>query len=138
MRVIQLLQEKNHYLEKFYSLNETELMNFAQANFDGLEDFYQTRERILEMLGYIDRELDKCDLGPHIQISMEDRDLVRDCLSTKEGYVGRILSQDLEILSCIEKAKSAIIRELQEVRKARKAVSGYKSGPAPYRLNEEA
>lgn len=138
MRVIQLLQEKNHYLEKFYSLNENELIHFAQANFDGLEEFYQTRERILEMLTYIDRELEKCDLGPHIQISMEDRDLVRECLATKEGYVSRILAQDLEILSCIEKAKSAIIRELQEVRKARKAVSGYRSGPAPSRLNEEA
>lgn len=138
MRVIQLLQEKNHYLEKFYSLNEEELLNFAQANFDGLENFYQSRERILEMLNYIDGQLEKCDLGPHIQISMEDRDTVRECLATREGYVNRILAQDLEILSCIEKAKSAIIRELQEVRKARKAVSGYRSGPAPSRLNEEA
>lgn len=138
MRVIQLLQEKNHYLEKFYTLNESEMLKFAQANFDGLEDFYQTRERILEMLNYIDREMEKCDLGPQLMISIEDRDLVRECLAVKEGYVNRILSQDLEILSCIEKAKSAIIRELQDVRRARKAVGGYKSGGAQPRLIEEA
>jgi len=114
------------------------MLKFAQANFDGLEEFYQNRERILEMLSYIDREMEKCDLGPHLQVSIEDRDLVRECLAEKEGYVSRILAQDLEILSCIERAKSAIIRELQEVRKARKAVGGYKSGGTQPRLIEEA
>lgn len=138
LRIIQLLEQKNHYLEKFYTLNESEILNFAQANFDGLEVFYQNRERILDMMSYIDREIDKCEIGPDMVISMEDRDVVRECLAEKEGYVTRILAQDLEILSAIEKAKSAIIRELQEVRRSRKAVGGYKSGPAPSRLNEEA
>lgn len=138
LRIVELLQEKNHYLEKFYTQNETEIMNFALANFDGLEDFYRTRENILEMINYIDVQIDKCDLGPNLQISLEDRDCVREALAEKEGYVTRILAQDLEILSCIERAKSAIIRELQDVRKAKKAVSGYKSGPNLPRLNEEA
>lgn len=138
LRIIELLQEKNHYLEKFYSLNEEEIINFSNANFDGLEEFYQTREHILQMVSYIDVEIQKCDLSSAMPVSLEARDSVRECLAIKDGYVNRILAQDLEILASIERAKSAIIRELQDVRKAKRAVGGYHSGTPAHRLNEEA
>lgn len=137
-RIIELLQEKNNYLEKFYSLNEDELLNFNEGNFDNLDHFYQTREGILRTVNYIDVEIEKCEIHPALEFSMETREAVREALAVKDEYVSRILAQDLEVISCIERAKSAIIRELQDVRKNRKAVSGYKSSrPAP-RLNEEA
>ena len=50
LRIINLLNQKNHFLEKFYSINETELLNFSKGNFDNLEDFYQSRERILSIV----------------------------------------------------------------------------------------
>lgn len=137
-RLIELLQEKNNYLEKFYSLNEEEILNFSHGNFDNLESFYQTREGILQTIHYIDSEIDKCDLEPTLEFSLETRELVRESLAIKDEYVSRILNQDLEVISYIEKAKSAIIRELQDVRKARKAVSGYRSGRPVSSFNEEA
>jgi len=137
LRIIDLLNHKNHYLEKFYSLNETELLNFVEGNFANLESFYQDREKILEMIRYIDCEIDveqKKDQNPSDQ---HKRD-IHSALSIKEEYVSRILAQDLEILSCIEATKSNIIRELQEIRKARKAVGSYKSKNYINRLDEEA
>ncbi|PWU21572.1 MAG: hypothetical protein C5B49_02450 [Bdellovibrio sp.] len=139
-RIVQLLQQKNHYLEKFFSLNESELLGFKQGRFDSLEYFYQTREKILEQLRYIDGQLAKTqeDLPIEERPHRDIREEVMNHLAMKDQYVREILNQDLQILACIEEAKSAIIRELQEVRRSKRAVSGYKSKPMNHRLNEEA
>ncbi|MBX2996393.1 MAG: flagellar protein FliT [Bdellovibrionaceae bacterium] len=138
LRIISLLNQKNHYLEKFYSLNENEILNFSAGNFDQLEDFYQTREKILEMVKYLDQELDKAQNLVTNQVTTEQRRELREALAVKDEYVSRILSQDLEILACIESAKSNIIRELQDLRKTKRAVSGYKSNLKNHQLDEEA
>lgn len=138
-RIITLLNEKNHYLEKFYSLTEAELSNFAQGQFENLEYFYQTRERILDVLKYVDAQIDKAQTEIEVQgiVSEDSRREVREALAIKDEYVGRIIEQDIQVLACIEMAKNSIIRELQEVRQNRKAVSGYKSKTFQQRLDEE-
>ncbi|MGZ3743977.1 MAG: hypothetical protein ACXWRE_10705 [Pseudobdellovibrionaceae bacterium] len=140
LRIISLLQEKNHYLEKFYALNETELVNFSLGNFESLELFYNTRERILEIIKYIDGQLGQTDLVTESSVytAPQDRAAIALAMRTKDEYVSRIIEQDLEVLACIEAAKSNIIRELQDVRRARKAVGGYKSPTFNKRLDEEA
>ncbi|RYZ84337.1 MAG: hypothetical protein EOP06_18250 [Proteobacteria bacterium] len=140
LRIISLLEEKNHYLEKFYALNETEILNFSHGNFDGLENFYNTRERILEILKYIDDQVDQAQSGMSEQQSAttDERRQMRTCMAAKDEYVSRIIDQDLEVLACIEAAKSNIIRELQDVRRVRKAVGGYKSPTFATSLDEEA
>jgi hypothetical protein len=137
-RIIDLLNHKNHFLEKFYSLNETELLNFARTDFSNLESFYQTREKLLETIRYIDAEVDQEQQKPEVQVTDLQKREVVTCLAIKEEYVSRILAQDLEILACIESAKSNIIRELQEIKKNRKAVGSYKSRQFVNRLDEEA
>ncbi|WP_413290063.1 hypothetical protein [Bdellovibrio sp. HCB337] len=140
LRIISLLEEKNHYLEKFYSLNESELVNFSMGHFEGLENFYNTRERILEILKYIDSQLEAAnsEIEDMNQCSAEERRQVKSAMAIKDEYVSRIIEQDLEVLACIEAAKSNIIRELQDVRRVRKAVGGYKSPTFNKRLDEEA
>ena len=137
-RIIDLLNHKNHYLEKFYALNETELVNFSLHNFANLEAFYQTREKILETIRYIDSEIDEVQKTDNVEANAAQKREVTVCLNIKEEYVSRILAQDLEVLSCIESAKSDIIRELQDIRKTRKAVGSYKSRQFNNRLDEEA
>lgn len=138
-RIISLLQEKNHYLEKFYSLNETEILNFSMGNFENLENFYNTRERILEIIRYLDGQLEQENSETHdfSGMTVEERRQVVESMRAKDEYVSRIIEQDLEVLACIEAAKSNIIRELQDVRRARKAVGGYKSPTFNKRLDEE-
>ncbi|KYG63327.1 hypothetical protein AZI85_04655 [Bdellovibrio bacteriovorus] len=138
-RIITLLNEKNHYLEKFYSLNEVELANFAQGQFDNLEHFYQTRERILEVLKYVDAQIEKVHDEEAQQNAITDgeRREVKEALAIKDEYVARIIEQDIQVLACIEMAKNSIIKELQEVRRSRKAVGSYKSKTFTNRLNEE-
>ncbi len=137
LRIIDLLNHKNHYLEKFYSINENEILNFARNDFSHLEDFYQSREKILETIRYIDSEIDVAQNSDAV-VTNDQRRQVSTALAIKEEYVARILAQDLEILSCIESAKSNIIRELQEIRHNKKAVGSYKSKSFNRRLDEEA
>lgn len=137
LRIISLLNHKNHYLEKFYSINENEILNFAKNDFSNLEQFYQNREKILETIHYIDSEIDVAQ-GKDVVVTAEQRREMATALAIKEEYVARILAQDLEILSTIESAKSNIIRELQDVRKTKKAVGSYRSRTFTNRLDEEA
>ena len=138
-RIITLLDEKNHYLEKFFALTEVELANFAQGQFGNLESFYQTRERILDILKYVDAQIDKAqaELTYLGAIDEESRQAVKESLAIKDEYVSRIIEQDIQVLACIENAKNTIIKELQEVRQNRKAVSGYKVTNFQKRLDEE-
>lgn len=138
MRIITLLNQKNHYLEKFYSLNETELLNFSKGIFDTLESFYQMRDKLLDIIKYIDAEIDKAQEEAVGALSVDVKAQIREALAIKDEYVNRILAQDLEILSCIEAAKSNIIRELQSIHRAKNAVGRYKSGIGDTRrLDEE-
>lgn len=140
-RLITLVYEKNHYLEKFYALNEKELTNFLSGNFENLEGFYQSREQILEMIRYVDLQIDKSH-NDVIRSGVDLHDIIKrdlkKAMKIKDEYVERIISQDLDVLSCIDKAKTEIIRELQSLKMGKKAVSGYKMPDFQKTLDEEA
>lgn len=133
IRLIQFLNEKNHFLEKFYALNESQIARLEAGLFDQVEKFYNQREDLLNIIKYIDAEIQKAH-GLHKEMSgvyTEEQKLeIRNSLRTKEAYVKRILEQDLLVLGLIDDAKSQIIRELKEVSKAKKAMGGYKANVA--------
>ena len=128
LRIITLLEERNYYLEKFSKINEKELRLFNMNNFTGIDPFYETRERVLKIIQYIESELSKAEqnLDSRTQPNSAEKSKIQSCLNLKQRYINIIMEQDLEILSQIENYKSQIIKELQEVRSARKGVAGYK------------
>ncbi len=133
IRLIQFLNEKNHFLEKFFTLNESQITRLEAGKFDDLELFYNQREDLLKIIKYIDSEIHKAHmLHKDIvgQFSEEQKAEIRESMRTKEAYVRRILEQDLQVLGMIDDAKSMIIKELKGVQNTRKALTGYKSGAA--------
>ena len=133
IRLIQFLNEKNHFLEKFYTLNEAQITRLEAGLFDEIEKFYNQREDLLNIIKYVDSEIQKSH-GLHKDMSgkfnEEQKAEIRESLRTKEAYVKRILEQDLQILGMIDDAKSQIIKELQGISQAKKALSGYKANVA--------
>lgn len=130
MKTVQLLNEKNHFLEKFYSLNEKQLVQLSASKFENVEYFYNQREDILKIIKYIDAELARAhdnEVAMNLAISGQDQLAVKECLRVKDIYVNRIVEQDIQIISLIEKLKNNIITELKTVRGARRAMTGYKS-----------
>lgn len=140
-RIIKLLREKNHYLEKFHEVNEQELLRFDAANFENVEVFYGTRDKILDLIRVIDdllsEENDK-HAGSTVSCTAEHKAQIEQILRAKDEWVTKILAQDLHVISWIEKEKSNIIRELQSVKKGRKAMQGYHSGGTNRTFDEKA
>lgn len=130
MKTIQLLNEKNHFLEKFYSLNEKQLVQLSASRFENVEHFYNQREDILKIIKYIDAELARAqenEVAMNLAVSEQDQMAVKECLRVKDIFVNRIIEQDIQIISLIERLKTNIINELKTVRGARRAMAGYKS-----------
>lgn len=128
--ILKLLNDKNYHLEKFFTLNEAELLNFNEGNFDNLEVFYQSRETILDLVRCMDKLIEDaaaCD-KTSTDVSAQHKQQMLRAMAKKEELVTGILGQDLQILSVIEQAKSDIIRELRTTQTAKKAVGAYKSG----------
>ncbi len=138
--IINLLKDKNYHLEKFLQLNEGELLNFTEGNFEGLEVFYQSRETILDLVRCIDRLIEAAAATQTDTNGVTDahKREIMSCMNAKNDLVTRILAQDLQILSVIEQEKSSIIKELRTVQSGKKAIGAYKSGDAPNKLDEEA
>jgi hypothetical protein len=139
VNVMELLNEKNDVLARFHDLNEQELLNFADGNFDRFELFYQERENLLEIIKTLDDEIGHAHLpGAAVKSSDDERARVLRLMDVKNDLVQRILAQDLQILSLIETAKSEIIRELRTTNEAKKAIGGYKVTDTQRKLNEKA
>ena len=126
-RVIALLREKNFYLEKFYVLNENEMINFGDGNFESVESFYQARDKILDLIRCIDGLITEENTRPLEGVTNDQRTEVEAILQSKDEWVKSILAQDLQILQYIEREKSNIIRELRMTNQSRKAVGAYAS-----------
>ncbi len=139
--IINLLQDKNYHLGKFLELNESELLNFTEGNFDNLEVFYQSRETILDLVRCIDRLIEAAantEGAFESKVSDQSKKDMVNAMNSKNDLVQQILAQDLQILSVIEQAKSQIIRELRTVQAGKKAIGHYKHGEAPAKFDEEA
>ncbi len=130
IRVIQLLNEKNHFLEKFTSLNEKQIVRLEEGHFDQIETFYNQREDLIKIIKYIDSEMNVAQIlqkESGRQLTDSDRKFVKESLKTKDSYTAKIIDQDMQVLALIDQAKSQIIKELQEVRRGKRAMAGYKS-----------
>lgn len=138
--IISLLEEKNRQLERFLKLNEGEIINFSDGNFENLETFYHSREVVLDMIRRLDRMVEEQyrDLALDASITSDEKGSIISALDKKNELVTKILSQDLQILSVIELAKSNIIKELRQLKSARKVLGSYKSGLKENHLDEKA
>lgn len=128
-QIITLLQEKNEHLERFHSLNSEELSMISDGKFDNLDNFYNSRDCILNMINHVDsriQDINKGLLTPD-ELELREKKHVLKLLDEKNDLVQQILAQDLQILSAIEKEKSNIIKALKQTNVVKKVFSSYKS-----------
>ncbi len=137
--LLDLLQRKNSFLEKFYTINEAELLNFTNDDFDNLESFYQCRENILRLVGRLDEQLDDYLKSMDSDISREVRRQIQDCLDRKDEWAKKIVDQDLQIITEIERKKTGIINELKSVQNGKMLHKAYNapSGRSRQKVNEK-
>ena len=138
-RILILLEERNKYLTKFLIVTEDEEKKFIQGNFEGIDQFYEARESLLEMVQQIKKLVEK-----HLKLNTKEsipetlRHSVDVSLRLRDELIKRILDLDLGVLGLIENQKSQMLRELQAIGRGKKVVTKYHSGNVSKRLDEKA
>ena len=126
--IIELLKEKNFYLERFLEESRKERASFKARRFDNLEPLYKKREQILQNIQSIDARINKmcADKSEEI-LNMPNKGEMQTLLKTIKDNVRYIMEEDIEIISCIENEKTKIIKEISQTKEGRRVLNGSKA-----------
>ena len=131
-KIVELLNEKNFYLEKFLEESRVEKSRFRARQFENLEQLYKKREEILKNIHSIDdriQSLMEKDKNPNTESLVKNK--ANTILENIKKNVHFIMQEDLGIISSIEREKSKIIQEIAKSREGRRALKAYKSKSSP-------
>ena len=127
-KVLELLNEKNFYLERFLEESKKERGRFKARRFENLDSLYQKREQILAYIHSIDSRIGEiCENNGEELLAQPNKKDVQELLSKIKTNVRSIMEEDIEIISYIENEKTKIIREISQTREGRRALNGYKA-----------
>lgn len=141
--ILELLNEKKHFLIEFNKFNSVGISNFQNNNYDKIDSFYNGRENLLEILKYIEEKIEnqnniKNDSTGNYSLGFQDEKMIAFVKLEIKAITHEILNQDLKILSLIENEKSSIIKELQNINKNKKNFGSYKTKINQHQIDEEA
>lgn len=131
-KIVELLEEKNFYLERFLTESSKERSSFKARKFENLEDLYKVREQIINNVQSIDRRIKEiCGDGSLEDVDKQTQGIVQSLLGKIKANVRHILEEDLTIISCIENEKTKIIKEISKSKEGRRALNAYKTKRQP-------
>ena len=108
--IFETLEKKNSYLLEFHKINMEELGRLAQGSLKNLENFYYSREILLNAISHLDDKISLNDLKKNIKINKKEKKKLLDILNLKRKMVMSILDQDLTIISLVDKLKKEGIK----------------------------
>lgn len=138
IKTIELLEEKNNFLEQFLGVNAEWIEKLSKADYSELELYREDRETILNIVKRIDERIEEST--SHLvaeDVSEKVKEKINTLMGRKDSLVKAILAQDLEIMQIVDEAKIEIIKELGKVRQNRKAVGSYRTYRRDDSLDEE-
>lgn len=99
------LEKKNSYLLEFHKINMDELGRLSKGCTDNLENFYYSRELLLNAINKLDSWLSSEKLNKNLQINKTEKKKLMGIFKLKRKMVLSILDQDLTIISLVDKIK---------------------------------
>ena len=103
--LFETLNKKNSYLLEFHKINMNELDRLAEGCIDNLENFYYSRELLLNAINKLDNKISLKNLDENLKVNKTDKKRLTDILNLKRKMVMSILDQDLTIISLVDKIK---------------------------------
>ena len=103
-----LLEQKNSYLLEFHKINMNELNLLSKGCTDNLENFYYSRELLLNAIHKLDRKISENKIE-NLKVGRGEKKKLVDILNLKRKMVMSILDQDLAIISLVNKLKKGSI-----------------------------
>ncbi len=107
--LFEAMEQKNSYLLELHKINMSELARLAEGCIDNLEDFYYSRELLLNAINKLDDEIFQDNWNKNLKISALHKQKLAELLNLKKQMVLSILDQDLTIISLIGKIKNGQI-----------------------------
>ena len=98
-----LLEEKNSYLLEFHKINNNEIERLIKGHQDNFENFYYSRELLLNAIDKLDKQIAKEEKGTCFEVQTEEKKKLKEILHLKRNMVLSILDQDLTIISLVDK-----------------------------------
>jgi hypothetical protein len=127
-KVIELLKEKNFYLERFLEESKSEKNRFKARHFMNLDSLYKKREQILMNIQSIDNRINAiCEKDGTEILNPPKKNEIKEMLAKIKDNVRYIMEEDLAIISYIESEKTKIIKEISQTKEGRKVLNGYKA-----------
>ena len=112
MSLFEMLEQKNSYLLEFHKINMDELSRLAEGCIDNLENFYYSRELLLNAINKLDSRLLWDNLNENLQINTVEKKKLMDILNLKRKMVMSILDQDLTIISLVDQIKRGSVKAM--------------------------
>ena len=100
-----VLEQKNSYLLEFHKINMEELNRLAEGSLDNLENFYYSREILLNAISKLDHKLSTKEWDKPLKMDKEKKKKLLDIFYFKRKMVMSILDQDLVIISLVDRIK---------------------------------
>ena len=110
--LFEILEQKNSYLLEFHKINMHELNRLAEGCIDNLENFYYSRELLLNAINKLDHKIPWNNLDKNLKANKVQKKKLMNILNLKHEMVMSILDQDLVILSLINKIKDGNLRAI--------------------------
>ena len=125
--VLQYLELKNHYYEKFYSITQKFLDQIARNNWKDLNFFVDSRERILSIIRSFDAKISQAveNNSPKKQVSKVDKAILNQMMIRRRGLADKILELDLQVIAAIDDYKNETIRELKKTLEAQPQIDAF-------------
>ena len=101
--LFKILEQKNSYLVEFHKINTKEIELLTKGSLDNLENFYYSRELLLNAIERIDKRISDKRMLSDSSITKTERKKLEEILKSKKNMVLSILNQDLAIFSLVEK-----------------------------------
>lgn len=114
--VLEYLEMKNHYYEKFYSITEKFLKQAKKDQWEDMTFFVDNRERLLNIIRSLDHKIAR--VFKDAQIS--DREMnnyksrVQKLMDKRKELGEKIVALDLQLISRIDQMKSDTIKDLKK------------------------
>lgn len=113
--VIQYLEMKNNYYEKFLEISLKFLTETKNNHWDNLQFFVENRERLLNIIRSLDQKIARSfNTSNNNEEEMNSyRDTLKRLFERKKALGDKIINLDLQLISKIDTMKSQTIKQLK-------------------------
>jgi len=133
--ILQYLEMKNHYYEKFYTVTQKFLNKISKNEWDQTDFFVDSRERILSIIKSFDAKISRQleTMKAEVKPTAVESALLHKIAEQKRSLGDKILELDLRLIAAVDEFKTETIKELQKTVKAQQQIDVFEKTYQPNR-----